>query len=130
MDDVATVELELEHAIEEREGAILEIEVGGGADRVLEGVRLGFVRVEFVGDENDLAHWGEVRVRGGVPADTFEDAGVADGAIFCEPGRTDGAMEKDGDTALESVDRKPHALGFFDELRTGDVAGDVVGGSG
>ena len=130
MDEVASIEVELEHAIKKHESAFVEITVSGGADGVLERIGFGLVRVELVGDENDLADGCEIGVGGSVPTDTFEDAWVVKSALLYQPSCANRAMQEDGDAALDGIDGESHTLGFLDQVRARDVPGDVVSGCG
>jgi len=130
VDEVAAIEVELEHTVEKRESAFVEITVSGGADGVLERIGFGLVRVELIGDENDLADGCEIGVGGSVPTDAFEDDRVVKSALLYQPACPNGAMQEDGDAALDGIDGESHALGFLDQLRAGDVPSDVVSGCG
>jgi hypothetical protein len=130
VDEVAVIEVELEHGVEKRESTFVEITVSGGANDGLERIGFGLVRVELVGDENDLTDGCEIGVGGSVPTDAFEDTRVVKSTLLCQPACANGAMKEDGDAALDGIDGESHTLGFLNQMRARDVPGDVVSGCG
>jgi hypothetical protein len=128
MDELAAVEMGPEGAVEERKDAVGEARECGMADLLLEGVRLRFLRVKLVREEDDAAHGGEIGVRGGVPVHAFEDLPICDGRVLMQPPRPNWTVEQDGCVPLDGVDGDAESISFFYQPTAGDVPCHVVGG--